>query len=140
MFNKYDKSKQIELYQSGLSTAEIAAQLDISTSTVVRTIRAAGIKRKLELDSDKIAELYTSGKSLAAVGQEVGASIESIRLVLLAAGIERRPRGVNSPNIGAAVKSVINGKKIETAVRRFGVDRRTVRKHVNNLTHKNICR
>jgi DNA-binding CsgD family transcriptional regulator len=87
------------LYQQGLNTAEIAAQLDVSPQTVLRRLRAAGLRirgprdwaAKLMKPMDlRVQEMATQGHTVREIAEELGEQEEALRRRMVRRGIPRQ--------------------------------------------------
>lgn len=73
--------KILELCRQGKSTAEIAQEVEVSKSTVLKCLNQHGLMarnvrqdRRPEWDTEKAMELYRQGKTTSEIAQVVGAS------------------------------------------------------------------
>jgi transposase-like protein len=81
-------------YTGGSTIVELAAQFDISRTTVSKHLRQHGVSIRLKGLGDKeialAIDLYRSGLSVARVAERVGCAPNTFRAELLAAGVKMR--------------------------------------------------
>ncbi len=78
-----DEVKIVELYQSGRTTTQLAAQFGVHRTTVSRAVERAGVSlRGIRPTEQQIAEmrrLRDVGETYAAIAREVGFSTQTVR-------------------------------------------------------------
>lgn len=91
----FDPEKIIELARDGKTSAEIAASMSCSESTVNRVLGKEGFVkkrgRKPAYDREKMKELRKEGKSPAQIADALGCSAVLVNMVLRDAGMGVRP-------------------------------------------------
>lgn len=97
------RARSTELYASGLSTPQIAAELGVSTATIRNDLIALGIDRRSTVPPDlddrraRATDLYGRGLTMDQVAAELGVSSATVRNYLAALGVDRRPVLVPNP-------------------------------------------
>jgi transposase len=99
-----DIDTMVELYRSGLTVRQVAAQTGFSRSTVGKHLAARDVDttRQLLLRPEQIeqaSELYYEGARLEDLAQWFGVSDTTIRTHLLRAGVKMRLGGRSNPTI-----------------------------------------
>ncbi len=126
-----DVQSLIEKYESGMSYEDLATAFGISTRTVARHLKAAGIEirpahspRRVVVDSAALKALYESGMGYQAIAELTGIAIEMVRRRLKEAGVTAHPAGQPKGK-----PSGMKGKRHpESAIETF----RTTRRGSNN--------
>ena len=94
LYTPDERSQMAELYEKGLSQKEIAAQFGCCTGTVLKALRAHGIKvRRMTLSPEQkrqMVDLYESGMTQEEVALQTGCSTHSVIKVLREFGIKTR--------------------------------------------------
>lgn len=87
----------VRLYESSLSTGEIAERYHVSSGTVYRHLRDAGVRirsaRLTKAQEQKVLALYDEGWDQYQVADKFAISQTTVSDVLARNGIEARPRG-----------------------------------------------
>jgi len=92
-------SEIVRLCENFGSIAEVARTLGLSTSTISRVLREAGVPRstpKLKVTDDEIIHAYGRFSNMSRVGRELGISSTTVSHVLDRHGVERSGRGIAS--------------------------------------------
>lgn len=86
------------LYQSGLTTYEVAARLHLSQPTVIHRLKRAGVARRTRWQQftattpEEAVAMYLSGLGSTEVAKRIGVTAAAIRNYVVRAGHKMRPK------------------------------------------------
>jgi DNA-binding transcriptional regulator LsrR (DeoR family) len=87
----------IARYEAGASMQQIADQLGVHRTTILKRLQGLGITTKFsKLEPDDVraaAKLYQEGWTLDNIARQYHVASSTVRESLLAYGVEMRPRG-----------------------------------------------
>lgn len=119
--------QMIPLYESGLSTNQIAKIVGIDPSNVFRRLSAAGVEmrsaaeyRKAELDLDEVVALYRSGVGAKRVAKTFGTSVARVNAALRSRGVPVRRPGRPAKFVGVTSARDLVGKRSGGTCERCG--------------------
>lgn len=95
-----DRTRVVELYRSGLTTLQIAAQLGINHGTVSRVLEAEGQEARIpasywtqSIDLDRLEQLHKSWMSSYRIATELGCTQGVVMRRIKQLGLKRHPVG-----------------------------------------------
>jgi transposase-like protein len=91
--NRNEVRELLTQYNAGLLINQLAAQVDISRTTVMKHVERAGAPRRRNLLADRLdqaRQLYDQGCSLARIGKHLGLNASTIRHAFHKAGLQMR--------------------------------------------------
>ena len=95
-FTAEEMAQVAERYLAGLSINQVARKFGVHRNTVVRSLAACGVARRLagfrQEDVAEAAALYDAGWSVARLGEKYGCAAETVRTSLIKHGVRIRPR------------------------------------------------
>ena len=137
--NSINKEQIIQLYVSGLSSLKIAAQLEINKSTVLKTLKKAGIKRRLyskskvEQDPELLKSFlfdYKQGMSNANLVNKYSIATTTVKKLAIENNVhERRVCPRKSLDLEKAKQDYENGMTLAEVGALQGVTAMTVLKY-----------
>lgn len=90
-----DLDNLVQLYESGLSSTQVARKLGVSITTVCEHLRRRGVVSRglfAQVDTREIARRYAAGESRHSLMKRFGVGEKVIYRALAENGVERRPR------------------------------------------------
>lgn len=139
--------KIVELYLSGKSTWDIAAQLSINAGTVSAALRRKGVRtrkgrasvatpQRLRDDGrlERIRQALSEGKTLAEIGQSEGISRERVRQICIRADIDSTKQP--TPEEREAVNEYLGGSSLLEAAEHHRIHPNTLKRLLRRQGHE----